>query len=57
MKKIIVNCCKSKKNDKKCRRKKDNKIFKLPRKFSKKKCVLKKNKGIYLAYCWLWSGT
>ncbi len=38
-------CCKSKKNDKKCRRKSDNKIFKLPRKFSKKKCLFKKIKG------------
>ena len=45
MKKKIVNCCKSKKIDKKCRRKTDNKIFKLPRKFSKKNCLLKKNKG------------
>ena len=38
-------CCNSKKNDKKCRRKSDNKIFKLPRKFSKKKCLSKKSKG------------
>ena len=41
----IVNCCKSKKTDKKCRRKKDTKIFELPRKFSKKKCLSKKIKG------------
>ena len=31
------NCCKSKKNAKKCIRS-DGKIFNLPRKFSKKKC-------------------
>ena len=34
----MVDCCKSKKRHKKCFRKKDKKIFTLPRKFSKKKC-------------------
>ena len=36
--KKIVSCCRHKKTDKKCRRLSDNKIFNLPRKFSKKKC-------------------
>lgn len=40
--KKYVNCCRSTKKHKKCKRK-DNKIFSLPRKFSKKKC--KKIKG------------
>lgn len=39
----MKNCCISTNNDNKCIRKSDNKIFKLPRKFSKKKC--KKIKG------------
>ncbi len=33
------DCCNHKKTAKKCRRKKDNKTFKLPRRFSKKKCL------------------
>jgi len=33
----MVDCCKSKRH-KTCFRKKDKKIFTLPRKFSKKKC-------------------
>ena len=41
--KKVIDCCKSKNNNKKCKRK-DGKIFKLPRKFSKKKCS-KKIKG------------
>ena len=40
--KKYVNCCRSTKKHKKCKRK-DNKIFSLPRKFSRKKC--KKIKG------------
>ena len=40
--KKYINCCRSTKKHKKCKRK-DNKIFSLPRKFSKKKC--KKIKG------------
>jgi uncharacterized protein len=32
------NCCRSNNKDKECMRKSDNKIFKLPRRFSKKKC-------------------
>ena len=35
----MKDCCNHKKTAKKCRRKKDNKTFKLPRRFSKKKCV------------------
>ena len=34
----MKKCCKSTKKDKKCVRKSDGKIFKLPRKFSKKRC-------------------
>lgn len=42
MNKKYVNCCRSTKKHKKCKRK-DNKIFSLPRKYSRKKC--KKIKG------------
>ena len=35
--KNFINCCKIKKNTKKCIRK-DNKIFNLPRKFTYKQC-------------------
>ena len=35
---IYIDCCKANKSHKKCIRKKDKKIFMLPRKFSKKKC-------------------
>ena len=34
----MINCCKANKSHKKCMRKKDGKLFTLPRKFSKKKC-------------------
>ena len=37
----MVNCCHATKNDKECIRKSDNKKFKLPRKFSKKRCMNK----------------
>lgn len=40
--KKYINCCRSTKKHKKCKRK-DNKVFSLPRKFSRKKC--KKIKG------------
>lgn len=40
----IKNCCKSKETNKKCIRN-DGKVFDLPRKFSKKKCLSKKIKG------------
>lgn len=40
---MVNNCCKTTKKAKKCRRK-DGKLFKLPRKFSKKTCM-KKIKG------------
>ena len=40
----IKNCCLSnEKKDSKCVRKSDGKIFSLPRRFSKKKCLIKKN--------------
>lgn len=38
---MVVDCCKSNNKTKKCRRKTDNKIFKLPRKFSKTRCITK----------------
>lgn len=43
----MKNCCDLKNNysAKKCKRKSDNKIFNLPRKFSKKKCINEKIKG------------
>ena len=44
--KKIKDCCEIlKKEDKYCLRTNDNKTFKLPRKFSKKTCLTKKNKG------------
>ena len=36
--KKLRSCCNHTKKNKKCIRKKDGKIFKLPRKFSRKKC-------------------
>ena len=35
----MKDCCNHKKTSKRCRGKKDNKTFKLPRRFSKKQCV------------------
>ena len=40
----MINCCKKREKTKKCKRK-DGKIFKLPRKFTKKSCLGKKIKG------------
>lgn len=42
--KKVKNCCTSSESNKKCIRK-DGKIFDLPRKFSKKKCLSNKIKG------------
>ena len=39
----MVNCCKHTKKDKSCIRKKDKKTFKLPRRFSRKRC--RKSRG------------
>ena len=41
----MQNCCAHKHNTKLCTRRSDNKIFKLPRKFSKKQCFLKPIRG------------
>lgn len=41
----ITNCCKSSNKDKICHREEDNKVFKLPRRFSKKDCRSKKVRG------------
>ena len=41
----MKNCCKTTKKDKKCQRKTDKKIFKLPRRFSRKKCTSGKIRG------------
>lgn len=41
----MKSCCNSTKKTKKCVRKKDKKIFRLPRKFTKKQCTQKKIKG------------
>lgn len=44
---MVKDCCKCKSTNKnkKCLRKSDGKVFSLPRKFSKKKCLAKKPKG------------
>jgi len=42
---IMINCCKTSKRSSKCKRKRDGKIFKLPRKFTKRRCHSKKKKG------------
>ena len=39
--KKIVDCCGKLENQKKCRRRSDQKVFHLPRKFSRKKCLQK----------------
>ena len=41
----MKDCCNIRKKTKKCIRKSDKKVFKLPRKFSKKRCLTKKVKG------------
>ena len=41
----MKNCCNSNKKTKKCLRSKDQKIFSLPRRFSKKRCLKGKVKG------------
>lgn len=41
----MINCCRTSKRSSKCKRKRDGKIFKLPRKFSKRRCLSKKKKG------------
>ena len=40
----MISCCHSTRKNKKCKRK-DNKIFSLPRRFTKKKCLTQKIKG------------
>ena len=40
----MISCCRSTQKHKKCKRK-DNKIFSLPRRFTKKKCLTQKIKG------------
>jgi hypothetical protein len=39
------DCCNIRKKTKKCVRKSDKKVFKLPRRFSKKRCLTRKVKG------------
>ncbi len=41
----MIGCCKSNSSTKKCVRKEDNKVFNLPRRFSRKKCLTSKPKG------------
>lgn len=43
--KKIIDCCKSQSKHRVCQRKSDQKIFNLPRRFSKKKCIFKPIKG------------
>ena len=42
---MAINCCNINKKTKKCFRKSDKKVFKLPRRFSIKACLTKKMKG------------
>ena len=35
----MKDCCKTNNKSKKCIRKKDNKVFTIPRKFTKKRCI------------------
>lgn len=42
------NCCNHRKTSKKCKRSSDNKVFSLPRRFTKKKC----KKGINVSGIW-----
>lgn len=37
----MKNCCFSTRRNKKCRRKKDGKLFRLPRRFSRNRCTRK----------------
>ena len=41
----MTSCCKHSKTAKRCIRKKDGKIFSLPRRFSRKRCLTKKIRG------------
>lgn len=41
----MISCCRHNKKHKECKRDIDGKIFKLPRKFSKNKCISKNIKG------------
>ena len=41
----MIGCCKCNSSSKKCVRKEDNKVFNLPRRFSRKKCLTSKPKG------------
>lgn len=41
----MKNCCKSGPKNKQCVRRSNQKVFNLPRKFSKLKCILKKIMG------------
>lgn len=48
MKTIVENCCKysiKNKKHKKCLRKSDKKIFKLPRRFTRKTCITQPIRG------------
>jgi hypothetical protein len=42
---MIIDCCEINNSTKKCIRKKDNKVFTFPRRFSRKKCLSSKPKG------------
>ena len=42
---MISSCCIHKSTDKHCKRPKDNKIFKLPRKFTRLQCLTENKKG------------
>ena len=44
-KKTLLSCCKSSKRSKKCIRKSDGKVFALPRRFTRKRCIRGPIKG------------
>lgn len=44
----MKNCCQHTSDDLRCKRKSDNKIFQLPRKYSRSKCISTKIKGFTL---------
>ena len=41
----MESCCRHNKTAKKCMRKSDKKVFSLPRRFSRKKCLTRKVRG------------
>ena len=54
---MVINCCNHTKRHKKCIRKKDKKVFTLPRKYSRVKCMKTKKKGFTMrSSCAIYKG-